>query len=77
MSSKIAKFAPQLVGKTIAHIVLKTGSSPESQLFLLFTDGTYYEFFGGPLNGANSIDRGTLDDVRRYMSPSQKNVVEV
>lgn len=77
MSSKIAKCAPQLVGKTIAHIVLKTGTNPEFQLFLLFTDGTYYEFFGSPLNGANGIDRGTFDEVRHYMSPPQENVVEV
>jgi hypothetical protein len=77
MSAKIAKFAPQLVGKTIAHIVLKAGDSPASQLFLLFTDGTYYEFFGGPIAGANGIDRGTLEDVLRYMSPPQKIVVDV
>jgi len=77
MSGKIATVAPQLIGKTIAHIILKEGDSPASQLFLLFTDGTYYEFYGGPLTGASGIDRGTLEDVRRYMSSRQEIVVGV
>ena len=41
---------------------------PRSQLFLVFTDGTYYEFFSpeGDLEGASAIDQGGLAEVRRY-----------
>jgi hypothetical protein len=47
VNNEIAPMLPQLVGKTIADIVLKEGSSPTGQLFLVFTDGTYYEFYRG------------------------------
>jgi hypothetical protein len=61
--------APGIVGKTIAHVVVKKRpGQPRSQLFLVFTDGTYYEFFSpeGDLEGASAIDQGGLEDVRRY-----------
>jgi len=61
--------APGIVGKTIAHVVVtKRPDKPMSQLFLVFTDGTYYEFFSplGDLEGASAIDTGGLEDVRRY-----------
>jgi hypothetical protein len=61
--------APGMVGKTIAHVVVKhRPKRPLSQLFLVFTDGTYYEFFcaDGWIVGASAIDVGGLDDVRRY-----------
>jgi len=61
--------APGIVGKTVAHVVVKhRARKPLSQLFLVFTDGTYYEFFcaDGFLEGASAIDAGGLDDVRRY-----------
>ncbi|MDH4349936.1 MAG: hypothetical protein OEW56_02165 [Gemmatimonadota bacterium] len=67
----MAAAAPGIVGKTIAHVVVKKRpGQPRSQLFLVFTDGTYYEFFSpdGDLEGSSAIDRGGLDDVRRYQS---------
>ncbi|MDQ2667267.1 MAG: hypothetical protein M3Z05_14805 [Gemmatimonadota bacterium] len=36
---------PDLVGKTIANVVMKEGTGPFAQLFLVFTDDTYYEFY--------------------------------
>lgn len=68
-AGEMAAAAPGLVGKTIAHVVVKKRpEQPRSQLFLVFTDGTYYEFFSpdGDLEGSSAIDRGGLDDVRRY-----------
>jgi hypothetical protein len=68
-AGEMAAAAPGIVGKTIAHVVVKKRpAQPRSQLFLVFTDGTYYEFFcpDGDLEGSSAIDHGTLDDVRRY-----------
>jgi len=67
-AGEMAAAAPGIVGKTIAHVVVKKRPGPRSQLFLVFTDGTYYEFFcpDGDLEGASAVDHGTLDDVRRY-----------
>ncbi|MDH5197580.1 MAG: hypothetical protein OEY20_10040 [Gemmatimonadota bacterium] len=70
-AGEMAAAAPGIVGKTIAHVVVKKRpGQPRSQLFLVFTDGTYYEFFSpdGDLEGSSAIDRGGLDDVRRYQS---------
>lgn len=61
--------APGMVGKTIAHVVVKhRRKRPLSQLFLVFTDGTYYEFFcpDGSIVGASAIDVGGLAEARRY-----------
>jgi len=74
---RLEKPMQRLVGKTISHVIIKTGISPQSQLFLVFTDGSYYEFFGGMISGATGLDVGGIEEVRRYMSPPQEIVVDV
>ena len=67
MNGEITTVLPRLVGKTIAHVVLKEGQSPGGQLCLAFTDGTYYEFYSNaPLCGAAGIDAGGLAAVLAY-----------
>ncbi len=52
---------PRLKGKTIAHVIIKEGTSPRAQVFLVFTDSTYYEFYSeSPINGSSDIDVGGL-----------------
>ncbi len=64
MNSGIRGSLHRLVGKTIAHAVLKEGSGPAAQLFLVFDDGTSYEFFSNaPIDGAGALDRGGLGAV--------------
>jgi hypothetical protein len=69
-AGEMALGAPGIVGKTIAHLVVKRRArgQPGNQLFLVFTDGTYYEFFTfqGELTGASAIDRGGLAEVQGY-----------
>jgi hypothetical protein len=61
-----------LVGKTIANVVLKEGTGPRAQLFLVFTDGTYYEFYSAScIDGAGGIDQGGLPAVLAYGKPRQ------
>jgi uncharacterized SAM-binding protein YcdF (DUF218 family) len=77
VNTEIAPSLPALGGKTIAHIVLKKGSSPTGQLFLVFTDGTYYEFYSGsPIDGTTSFDGGGLAAAIRYMAPRQRIVFQ-
>ena len=42
-----AKYLDQILGKTITGVVVKehAGGSPRSQVFLVFSDGTHYEFY--------------------------------
>ncbi len=65
----MADAAPGIIGKTIAHVVVKKRlDRPVGQVFLVFTDGTYYEFYstGDDITGTSAIDVGGLDEVRRY-----------
>ena len=67
MNSEIRTVLPKLVGKTIAHVVLKEGSGPAAQLFLVFDDGTYYEFYSdAPIDGAGAVDVGGVEKVIEY-----------
>jgi hypothetical protein len=76
VNSKLPDQLPKLVGKTIAHIVMKQGEGPREQLFFVFTDGTYYEFYGHDIAGAGGIDRGGLEAVLRYMASSHSVVIQ-
>lgn len=68
----------QIVGKRIKGVVAKQSSRPpENQLFLLFSDDTYFEVYGQSMCGCNGIDRGGLETVRNYMvSPERKITLE-
>jgi hypothetical protein len=77
MNHEMDNALPRLVGKTIAHIVLKEGQSPRGQIFLVFTDDTYYEFyFGAPVDGAKAVDPGGLAAAVAYGDPLQKIVFQ-
>ena len=67
-----------IIGKTIKHIVVKEGSrGPRAQVFLVFMDDSYYEFYSthGSISGAGSLDVGGIEAARRYL-PGQSIVYE-
>ena len=67
-----------IIGKTIKHIVVKEGDrQPRSQVFLVFTDGSYYEFYSATAEivGAGGLDVGGIEAVRAYL-PEQRVVYE-
>jgi len=67
----------RLIGKTVAHVIVKEGSGPSTQLFLVFSDDTYYEFFtDGVLDGASAIDIGDLKTGLAYGAPEQPVVFQ-
>lgn len=68
-----------VVGKTISGVVVKEADRlPRTQIFLLFTDGTYFEIYSGSgdISGAGGIDVGGIDKVRQYMSATHRIVIE-
>lgn len=70
-----------ILGKTISGVIIKKGerSSPSMQLFLLFDDNTYFEFWSwgdySGLSAAGGLDRGGAEEVRRYM-PNMEIIFE-
>lgn len=67
----------QIVGKRIAGLVMKAAKDqihpPRNQLFLLFDDGTYYEFYTHDckIGTTGGVVRGKLDDVLSYMADTR------
>lgn len=71
--------AQEILGKTISGVVIKRGKGrpPASQLFITFTDGTYFEFYSdGLIVPSGGVDAGTLDNVRKYLSEITEVVFE-
>ncbi len=63
-----------IVGKTIKGIVVKGSDfkNPKSQIFLLFSDNTYYEFYcDSTIKGNHGIDKGGIDIVKNYISENK------
>lgn len=57
---KLQSALPDLIGRTIKHIVVSEHEDLRTQLFLFFDDGTYYEFYGGWLNGIRHLSVGDM-----------------
>ena len=61
----------EIIGKTITGVITKVkcdgGTYPRSQVFLVFDDNTYYEFYclESEIFGIKGLRQGTADDVRK------------
>ncbi|MDX1610591.1 MAG: hypothetical protein R3225_10760 [Halofilum sp. (in: g-proteobacteria)] len=66
----------KIVGRTIETVIYKQNPQhPRQQVFLLFTDGTYFEIFGGeegPIRGADRVERGDAELVEYLGQKGQK-----
>jgi hypothetical protein len=62
----------KILGKRIVGVIekaCKRGTFPVSQIFLLFDDNTYYEFYSDArIIGTNHVDDGGIAEVQRYGS---------
>ena len=73
---KLTAALPGILGKTIAHIVLTARIGDRSQLFLVFTDETHYEFYAiDTLSGARGVDRGGLSTVKGWNNDAEMQIV--
>ena len=59
----------QIVGKTIAGIATRegVGAGPQHQLFVIFTDNTYLEFYGD-IGWSTRLETGYVETVKQYSS---------
>lgn len=59
----------KIVGKEIIRVVVKErDNAPRWQLYLLFSDNTYFEIYSNEqFTATKDVDRGGIEDVRRYM----------
>ena len=63
----------EIKGKTISDVAYKIGGSnePRSQVMLVFTDGTYFEFYAEFIHGISGCRDGDLDKVNRLLRASE------
>ena len=54
---------PDLIGRTIKHVVVSVHER-HTQVFLHFTDGTYYELYGNSVCGIRHLNVGGLEITR-------------
>ena len=68
----------QIVGKTIAGIVTRegVGSGPRYQIFVIFTDNTYLEFYGD-MGWSTHLETGDVETVQQYASQFGGKVVVI
>jgi hypothetical protein len=65
----------RMIGKRIKGVVVKeSGDLPRVQVFLLFADDTYFEFYGNSITGCNDIDHGGLEAIKKYMAAPQRKI---
>ena len=62
-------------GKTIKGLIINEDipTSPYNQIFLVFTDDTFYEFYGQQISTTNGIATGALEYAEKF--PGNKTVV--
>ena len=68
-----------LLGKRITGVyVQENESSPRGQIFLVFDDATYFEFYSGGsdgvIRGTQGLDKGDIRHVRNLPSPENSIV---
>lgn len=58
----------QTIGKQIVEVVVaaKNSGEPRNQVFLIFSDGTYFEFWGHHFSCAGGVDRGSTEQAISY-----------
>ena len=61
-----------MLGKRICGAVVKEGDCPRMQVFLIFDDGTHYEFYSdNTINGIGGVYPGDIEHVRQYIPENE------
>ena len=68
----------QTIGKTIRRVVVAGNTSPpQRQVFLVFDDGTYFEFWGDSFTGAGGILNGDIDEIASYIAKMGAHITDI
>ncbi len=66
-----------VIGRTITGVIAKQGDAVRQQVFLLFSDGTYFEFYSTErMSYSGALSVGDANTVRSYMADGQKIVID-
>jgi hypothetical protein len=67
----------QIVGKTISSVVVAKNekANPRHQVFLVFSDGTSFEFFGPDFSCASGLDRSGVEEAKDYAEQGGATII--
>lgn len=67
-----------IIGKTISGVVVAENKrNPRQQVFLVFSDGTYLEFWGESFNCAGGLHRGDAVAASQYAEGMGARITDV
>lgn len=68
-----------IVGKTVKNVVVakKDRGNPRNQVFLVFDDNTYFEFWGELFSCAGGVDAGSIQDAISYAERCSAEIVDI
>ncbi|MCA1792737.1 MAG: hypothetical protein LC660_02500 [Desulfobacteraceae bacterium] len=67
-----------IVGKTISSVVVGCNQKdPQNQVFLVFDDGTHFEFWGPNFSCAGGVDIGDQTKVINYIKKLGGSVTKI
>jgi hypothetical protein len=68
----------KIVGKTISHVVVGAADHGSREIvYLVFQDGTAFEFYGSDFSCASGLDRGGVSKVVTNMQKGGSRVYQV
>ena len=67
-----------IVGRTISEVIVGGNSADGKEyVFLVFSDGNYFEIYGRDVNCAGGLDRGGAADASRYLESTGARIDSV
>lgn len=67
-----------VVGRKISEVVVGQNSADRMQyVFLVFSDGTYFEFYGRDFTCAGGVDHGDVRDAAKYLERTGATIGDI
>lgn len=65
----------ETIGKCISAVIIaKNNRAPQTQIFFVFDDDTYFEIYGDTFTGTGGVDKGSIAAVEEYLSRVNGNI---
>lgn len=65
----------EIIGRTIKAVyILNADESPKEQVFLLFEDGTHYEFYGDSIGTTAGVQWGGAKAIEQYCAVNKRKL---
>jgi hypothetical protein len=67
-----------IIGKTISSVIVaENKKSPKKRVFLVFSDDTYFEFYGENFSCTSGVDKGGLDKATQYAHAMSGSTIKI